>query len=307
MELVAQGVQALAGEDVAALDDDGPPAGGLAAVIEAEDGAGIDPVPAFGFVPAPPQRGGLAPGIALANVPGVQLNDHLVGFEDQFELLLLRSGLLIQLGAEALGALALAFGFAVEGGGGQFHAGEMFEHDAGFGHGQFAGGQGGHRLDGGRVTGAVLQAEGGVGRGAPLAAAFAVAAGALNRDVAEAGLEGAGVAAGALAERSAADGTAGGRRVSLGLGGTLGGGAQEFLHVVGGLGFEVAQVLIGRGQEAGEGRFQGDGGAGRQHGQGFRDRPGGSAGTGATSRGQIGSCRSSRYCHAPSLLDPPRN
>jgi hypothetical protein len=196
---------------------------------------------------------------------------------------------------------------AVEGGGGQLHAGEVFQHDAGFGHGQLAGGQGGHRLDGGRITSAVFQAEGGVGRGAPFAAAFAVAAGALDGDIAEAGLEGAGVAAGALAERSAADGTAGGSRVSLGLGGTLGGGAQEFLHVVGGLGFEIAQVLIGRGQEAGEGRFQGDAGAGRQYGQSFRDRPGGSAGTGGASRGQIGRGRSSRYCHAPSLLDPPRN
>lgn len=249
----------------------------------------------------------MTPGIALANVPRVQLNDQLVGFEHQFELLFVPGGLLIQLGAEALGALALAFGFAVEGGGRQLHAGEVFERDAGFGHGQFAGGQGGHRLDGGRVAGAVLQAEGGVGRRAPFAAAFAVTTGALNPDVTEAGLEGAGVAAGALAERSTADGAAAGGGVGLGLGGALGGGAQECLHVVGGLGFEVAQVLIGRGQEAGEGRFQGDGGAGRQHGQGFRDRPGGSPGTGGTRGGQIVSGRGSRYCHAPSLLDPPRN
>jgi len=48
------------------------------------------------------------------------LNDHLVGFEDEFELLFLPRGLLVELGAEALGALALAFGFAVEGEGPAF-------------------------------------------------------------------------------------------------------------------------------------------------------------------------------------------
>ncbi len=73
VELFAQGVQALAGENVAALDDDGPAASGFPTVIEAEDRAGIDPVPAFGFVPAPPERGALSPSVALADVPGVQL------------------------------------------------------------------------------------------------------------------------------------------------------------------------------------------------------------------------------------------
>ena len=102
-------------------------------------------------------------------------------------------------------------------------------------------------------------------------------------------------------------GQRGGRGVRLGLGGPLGGGAQEFLHVVGGLGFEVAQILIGRGQEAGEGRFQGDTGAGRQHGQGFRDRPGGSAGKGGASRGQNEKGRFDRLRHAHSLLAPPKN
>ena len=60
-KLVAQGVQALAGEDVAALHYDGPATGGFAAVIETEDRAGIDPMPAFGFGPATPQRGGFVP------------------------------------------------------------------------------------------------------------------------------------------------------------------------------------------------------------------------------------------------------
>ena len=113
-KLIAQDVQALAGEDVTALDNDGPAAGRLAAVIEAEDGAGIDPVPAFRLVPAAAWGGGLAPSIALANIPSVQWNDHLVGFEDQFSLLFVRRGLLIQLGAEALGALARHLDWALE-------------------------------------------------------------------------------------------------------------------------------------------------------------------------------------------------
>ncbi len=74
--------------------------------------------------------------------------------------------------------------------------------------------------------------------------------------------------------------------LALALGGALGGGAQQFLHVVSGLGLEVARVLIGRGQEAGEGGFQRDGGAGCQHGEGFGDRHCRSARAGATRGGQ---------------------
>lgn len=75
---------------------------------------------------------------------------------------------------------------------------------------------------------------------------------------------------------------AAGRGVGLGLSGALVGGAQQFLRGVGGLGFEVAQVLIGRGQEAGEGRIQRDRSAGRQHGQSLRDEGGRKARTDGT-------------------------
>ena len=82
-------------------------------------------------MPPAAERGALSPSIAFAKVPRVQLDNHLVGLEDEFELLLLRGGVLIELGAEALGALALAFGFAIQSGGRQLHASKVFEHDAG--------------------------------------------------------------------------------------------------------------------------------------------------------------------------------
>jgi len=42
----------------------------------------------------------------------------------------------------------------------------------------------------------------------------------------------------------------------------------------------MAEVLVGGGQEAREGGFQRDGGAGRQHGESFGDRDGGNTRTG---------------------------
>jgi len=97
------------------------------------------------------------------------------------------------------------------------------------------------------------------------------------------------------------DGAADGRGVGLGLGGALGRRVQEFLHVVGGLGFQVAQVLIHRGHEPGEGCFQRHGGAGSQHGERLGDRRGGSARACRTGGGQNVSGRCRGYCHAPQL------
>ncbi len=50
----------------------------------------------------------LSPSITFADVAGIPLEDHLVGLKRQFQLGLLGEGLLIQLGAQVLGALALA-------------------------------------------------------------------------------------------------------------------------------------------------------------------------------------------------------
>ena len=51
MQLLAQAIQALPRGHKAAFGDDGPTAGGLAAMIESKTGAGVNPVPAFGSWP----------------------------------------------------------------------------------------------------------------------------------------------------------------------------------------------------------------------------------------------------------------
>jgi hypothetical protein len=89
---------------------------------------------------------------------------------------------LAQTSAQGLGTLSLAFGFAIEGGAGQFHAGEVFEHGAGLLDGQLAGQERGHVLHGRGLAGGFFLAQGRVGGRAPFAATFAVGAGALDRD-----------------------------------------------------------------------------------------------------------------------------
>ena len=83
---------------------------------------------------------------------------------------------MVELGAQALGAFPLALGFAIQGGAGPGHAGEVFEHGAGVFDGHLAGEQRGHVLHGRGVAGGFLQAEGGISGRAPFAAAFTVAA-----------------------------------------------------------------------------------------------------------------------------------
>lgn len=67
--------------------------------------------------------------------------------------LFLGGGLRVKLGAEALGALALVFGFAVEGSGRELHAGEGFGHRRG-GRGRAGGTRGGQSGSGGWIRGA---------------------------------------------------------------------------------------------------------------------------------------------------------
>src|SRR5207249_4118880 len=81
VQLSGQGFDPQTGADIAALADDGPAPRRLRSVIESEDGADIDPVPlgrhllvlAQGFQP---NLFGVAPVIALADVPGVDLDDE---------------------------------------------------------------------------------------------------------------------------------------------------------------------------------------------------------------------------------------
>jgi hypothetical protein len=75
-QLGGQRLQALAGGHIAALADEGAPPGGLAPVVQAKDGGQINPMPAFDLLALLPQGFGLAPISALANVPGLNLNDQ---------------------------------------------------------------------------------------------------------------------------------------------------------------------------------------------------------------------------------------
>ena len=147
----------------------------------------------------------------------------------------------------------------------------MFQDEAGVFDGHFAGQQRRHRLDGGRVTGGLFQAERGVGGRAPFAAAFAVAARALDRDGAKAGVEGAGMTGGAPGEFFLADRAERRGGVGLGLRPALHALTEQGLDVARRLVFEMSQVLSARQNEAVQGLFQPRGRAGGQHGQGFGD------------------------------------
>ena len=71
---------ACAGGHIAALDDDGPVLALHAAMIQAEAGGGVNPMPA-GEVLAPLAFGlGLLPIVPFTNVPGVDLDDQSKGF-----------------------------------------------------------------------------------------------------------------------------------------------------------------------------------------------------------------------------------
>ncbi|HEY3861293.1 MAG TPA: hypothetical protein VGO59_05335 [Verrucomicrobiae bacterium] len=113
VQLLAQAIDAFARGHKAALADDGPSALGLPAMIKPEAGAGVNPMPLLRLLSAPAQLLRLAPTVPLADVPSVDLDNHLIGFQHPFRRQTgsNRPGLLIELAAQALGALALAFGF----------------------------------------------------------------------------------------------------------------------------------------------------------------------------------------------------
>lgn len=124
-------------------------------------------------------------------------------------------------------------------------------------------------LHGGRIACAFLQAEGVAGRCAPLAAAFAVATGALHRDRTVARLKGAGMAAGDPAQGLATNRAARRRGVRLGLGAVLEGLPEQFLDILGGLDFEMTEGLVAGQHQTLDRMFQSTGGPGGQHGQRF--------------------------------------
>ena len=76
VELGGERLQAQASGHIAALADEGALAGGLAAVVQAEDRRHVNPVPALEFLALEEQFFSLAPIIALADVPSIDFNDQ---------------------------------------------------------------------------------------------------------------------------------------------------------------------------------------------------------------------------------------
>ena len=171
VELLAQRLQAFAGGHDAALDDEGPASGGLGALVEPEAGAGVNPVPAFGRVAFFPTRRGLAPLIAFADVPSVDLQDHLIRLQRELQLARgRRGGVRVEFAPQRLRPGALAARFPIKRGARHFDPGEPFQHQARFADGHLAGEQRGHLLHRRRVAGALGQTQHRVGRRAPFAA-----------------------------------------------------------------------------------------------------------------------------------------
>ena len=300
VKLFAQGVQARPGSHKTAFGDDGTAPGGLATLVEPKTGARVNPVPPFGFLPLPAQKAALAPTIPFPNVPRIQLNDHLVGFQRQFQLFLFGGRLLIQLGAQGLGSFSLAPRFPVQCGAGKFNARQVFEDGAGVFDRHFAGQQCGHVLHGGRIAGARFQPQGGIGGNAPFAAAFAVATGALNGYGPKTRLKSTRLSAGKPGELVPAHRTNRRGRIGFGLRPALDRLSEQCLYILGGLAFQMTEVFITGQYQALNGLLHRTSGAGRQHGQRLSRR---FIGYGERSAFKTGRGR----CHARSLHYPARN
>ena len=295
MQLFAQGVYPLARRHKTALANHRPPTGSVPAMIQPKDGASVNPVPAFRLLALAAQYGTLAPAVPLPNIPGVHLNNHLIGFQGQFQLRLLGGGLPVQFRAHRLGAFALATSLPIQRGAGQFHTRKMFKHGAGILHGHFAGQQRGHFLHRRGIAGAFFQAQGGVGWHAPLAATLAVAARALDGNRAVAAFKGARLIGRQAGELLLANRTERRSGICLGLRSALHGRPEQVLNVSRCLNFEVAESLIAVQRATLDGMFQGATRASRQHGQRFAYRNTSGMGWGAISANRI---------HAPKLTPP---
>ena len=133
---------------------------------------------------------------------------------------------------------------------------------------------------------------------APLAAALAVAAGALDGDRTVATHEGADVAGGGAGELLAAHRAGGRGGVGFGLRAAFDGLAEEFLGVVSHLHFQMAEVLVAGQGEALDGLLQGTGRTRGQHRQRF--------GHNGNGQGVSNTIRADRF-HAQSLQPLARN
>lgn len=124
-------------------------------------------------------------------------------------------------------------------------AGQPLDDWLGFGRGHFADDECGDFLHAGGLRALVGQAQQGVGGKAPLFAAPAVAAGALNADVAPAGLHGGAVVCGQATEFVLAVRTEGRSGGGFRWSGLFEHPAEQFVAAAQELFFEVAEVLVG--------------------------------------------------------------
>src|SRR5437899_1530587 len=86
VQLIAQGIDAFAGRDKTPLTDDRTASSSPTSLVKPETGAGVDPMPSLWFPAALTQPLGSAPIVALSNIPSIDLDNHLVGFQAQFRL-----------------------------------------------------------------------------------------------------------------------------------------------------------------------------------------------------------------------------
>lgn len=100
-----------------------------ATLVQPEQRAGPHPVPPLRFLRPPTQRIALSPFIAFTDVPDVQFQDHLVGFQGQFQLGRRRPARLrVELLAHQLGMLSLPVRLAVQRGNRELQPGQVLQH-----------------------------------------------------------------------------------------------------------------------------------------------------------------------------------
>src|SRR5437667_53858 len=76
VELFGERLQTLAGGDVTALRNKAAPTLGLTSLIESEDSAGENPVPAFWVLAFETEFASLSPIVPLTNIPSIDLDNQ---------------------------------------------------------------------------------------------------------------------------------------------------------------------------------------------------------------------------------------
>ena len=216
-------------------------------------------MPPFRFLASSTQGLGFSPVIPLADVPGIHLNNHLIGLQHQLRLHRLGTctpGLLILLTADLPCPFSLASRFPIQRQLGQLDSRQVLQHGAGLAHRHLAGQQRCHLLHPRRIARCLLQSQRRVGRKPPLVAPFAVAPAPPNGDRPKPALKAPPVIARQTAQRFMAHRTHRRGHLGLLLRGLFGRHAQQFPALLLYLNLDVAQVLIAHDQKVAHVLFQ---------------------------------------------------